>query len=514
MNFKHVIPGTATDLWGNCSYSNTNITPLSTEENPSQRNRFNSSMAFPLGPGTETNPPVNDVKRSFFVSSCGHFMHYSCYANHMKHLRLAEMQVPTKPLSSANHEFVCPYCNTISNTLIPYVQTVSENSNTVKNDTLAFLKDSLHRSKNLLFDETPNSPSIQQQSSDLRNNILFNALVDTLSMLDFSRRPIPLPGSNELKELCQRKISDAPTVLSSSSTEKGQTASSWYVHTYSNQLTNLSNSFMPIAFGTRSFALSSKERQTLRSLFTALLFDLNNYSADELNTQFNSEIEIMQQALQQYQTSQNPPEGSKVSQIDLSTFVGSDPTSLLVLSLLAHFKQNDVVSFSTFSHIVSQILGVLPLIDGNSPPESQMSPWFNKTNALISSMTFLRRACFLTCILPVSDAEPHLTALHNQLHSLCSPVIPHETLPFSQFVQIIHDDFNGSSSSSPHESQQSTDDPILTLFKNQIDSIELYPSPTLQQLFEIFNFTSKTVHFTQNENLVAPSFLLIPHILS
>lgn len=69
---------------------------------------------------TTTN---RDTPKSLHVSCCGHVMHYSCWKEYYSSEETKEVRRPQRNRGSLNQgqneEFHCPYCRTLSNTVLP-----------------------------------------------------------------------------------------------------------------------------------------------------------------------------------------------------------------------------------------------------------------------------------------------------------------------------------------------------------------------------------------------------------
>lgn len=67
--------------------------------------------------------PNRDTPKSLHVSCCGHVMHYSCWKEYYSSEETKEVRRPQRNRGSLNQgqneEFHCPYCRTLSNTVLP-----------------------------------------------------------------------------------------------------------------------------------------------------------------------------------------------------------------------------------------------------------------------------------------------------------------------------------------------------------------------------------------------------------
>ncbi|KAH8300991.1 hypothetical protein KR044_008170 [Drosophila immigrans] len=75
-------------------------------------------------------PSVGGLKSALHVSCCGHVMHYNCWKEYYSSEETKEMRRPQRnrvSLTQAqNVEFHCPYCRTLSNTVLPVSETLAK----------------------------------------------------------------------------------------------------------------------------------------------------------------------------------------------------------------------------------------------------------------------------------------------------------------------------------------------------------------------------------------------------
>lgn len=71
-----------------------------------------------------------DTPKSLHASCCGHVMHYSCWKEYYSSEETKEVRRPQRNRGSLNHgqneEFHCPYCRSLSNTVLPVSEPLSK----------------------------------------------------------------------------------------------------------------------------------------------------------------------------------------------------------------------------------------------------------------------------------------------------------------------------------------------------------------------------------------------------
>lgn len=74
--------------------------------------------------------PNRDTLKSLHASCCGHVMHYSCWKEYYSSEETKEVRRPQRNRGSLNHgqneEFHCPYCRSLSNTVLPVSEPLSK----------------------------------------------------------------------------------------------------------------------------------------------------------------------------------------------------------------------------------------------------------------------------------------------------------------------------------------------------------------------------------------------------
>ncbi|KMZ10270.1 uncharacterized protein Dsimw501_GD15711, isoform A [Drosophila simulans] len=75
-----------------------------------------------------TTPNLRNSKSALHISCCGHVMHYSCWLEYFSNEEFKELRRPHRNRAAlaqtANVEFQCPYCRTLSNTIVPVTETL------------------------------------------------------------------------------------------------------------------------------------------------------------------------------------------------------------------------------------------------------------------------------------------------------------------------------------------------------------------------------------------------------
>ncbi|KAH8250617.1 hypothetical protein KR038_002648 [Drosophila bunnanda] len=82
-----------------------------------------------------TSPNENQGRSSLHMSCCGHVMHYSCWQEYYSNEAVKELRRPQRNRVALgmtdNTEFHCPYCRTLSNTVLPVSEPLSAFSSVV-----------------------------------------------------------------------------------------------------------------------------------------------------------------------------------------------------------------------------------------------------------------------------------------------------------------------------------------------------------------------------------------------
>ncbi|XP_017056178.1 E3 ubiquitin-protein ligase UBR1 isoform X2 [Drosophila ficusphila] len=76
-----------------------------------------------------TTPNMRNGPSALHMSCCGHVMHYSCWQEYYTNEETKEQRRPHRNRAAlsqpANVEFHCPYCRTLSNTVLPVIESLS-----------------------------------------------------------------------------------------------------------------------------------------------------------------------------------------------------------------------------------------------------------------------------------------------------------------------------------------------------------------------------------------------------
>ena len=98
---------------------------------------------------------------SFYLSSCGHLIHGKCYSENLKFQKENEMFV-------VNSEFLCPYCKSLSNLLVPLVKDTKDQNKDKKAFFILKSQSLQHQSLSLMRDEIFKSLSNFEQKGEFK----------------------------------------------------------------------------------------------------------------------------------------------------------------------------------------------------------------------------------------------------------------------------------------------------------------------------------------------------------